>query len=40
MKDIMDEIAAIRSSMAQVIVGKSEVIDLLLTVFLLSLIHI
>ncbi len=34
MKDIMDEIAAIRSSMAQVIVGKSEVIDLLLTVFL------
>ncbi|MGI6627769.1 MAG: AAA family ATPase [Bacillota bacterium] len=33
-KDVPDGIAAIKSSMAQVIVGKSEVIDLLLTAFL------
>ncbi len=33
-KDVSDGIAAIKSSMAQVIVGKSEVIDLLLTAFL------
>jgi len=33
-KDVSREIDEIRSSMAQVIVGKTEVIDLLITVFL------
>ena len=34
MKNVMEEVKSIKSSIAQVIVGKPEVIDLLLTVFL------